>query len=133
MAIRFRRWSFCAVLSLSLIGLLATSGAQKKSKTTERAKQTAAPAANSASIAETALPYRNPNLSIEDRVEDLLSRMTLEEKVEQIAGSRERDAHVIDPTGTFTDEKAREWLSRWADPEFQFEPKNGAILRNAIQ
>ena len=26
-------------------------------------------------------PYRNPNLPVEERVEDLLSRMTLEEKV----------------------------------------------------
>src|SRR5215831_6391454 len=131
MAIRFPKVSFYA--ALCLISLLATSGAQKKSKSPERAKNTTTPAASSPSAAESTLPYRNPNLSIDERVADLLSRMTLEEKVEQIAGSRERETHVIDPTGTFTDEKAREWLSRWGDPEFQFAPKDGAILRNAVQ
>ena len=131
MAIRFLKLSFC--LALCLIGLLATAGAQKKSKSTEPAKNATAPAAKSPSTTGTALPYRNPSLSIDDRVADLLSRMTLEEKVEQIAGGRERDAHVIDPTGTFTDEKAREWLSKWGDPEFPFGPKDGAILRNGLQ
>jgi|GEM_PF-1053765 len=130
MAIRFLKMSFYLVLCL--IGLLATSGAQKKSKSA-RAKKPAAATANSPSTTDSALPYRDPNLSIDDRVADLLSRMSVEEKVEQIAGSRERDTHVIDPTGTFTDDKAREWLSRWGDPEFQFSPKDGAILRNAVQ
>jgi beta-glucosidase len=131
MAIRFLTLTFYVVLCL--ISLLATSGAQKKSKSPERAKNTTTPAANPSSATASTLPYRNPNLSIDDRVADLLSRMTIEEKVEQIAGSRERETHVIDPTGTFTDEKAREWLSRWSDPEFQFAPKDGAILRNAVQ
>ena len=35
---------------------------------------------------DTTPPYRNAKLCIEDRVADLLSRMTLEEKVEQLAG-----------------------------------------------
>ncbi len=34
--------------------------------------------------AQTELPYKNPRLSIEERVKDLLSRMTLEEKVAQM-------------------------------------------------
>jgi len=29
-------------------------------------------------------PYKNPRLSVEQRVEDLLGRMTLDEKVEQL-------------------------------------------------
>ena len=33
---------------------------------------------------ETAIPYRNPALSAEDRVADLLGQMTLEEKVGQL-------------------------------------------------
>lgn len=40
-----------------------------------------------------ALPYRNPNLTVEERVADLLSRMTLEEKVGQIM---QWDARVED-------------------------------------
>ncbi|MBR5099385.1 MAG: hypothetical protein IK091_09210, partial [Spirochaetales bacterium] len=31
--------------------------------------------------------YKNPKLSIDERVEDLLSRMTLEEKVAQLCGN----------------------------------------------
>ncbi len=85
------------------------------------------------STSESTPAYRNPKLAIEDRVADLLSRMTLEEKVEQIAGSRDRQAHVIDPTGTFTDETARAILSRWWDPDIEFPPKRAAILRNALQ
>ena len=34
--------------------------------------------------AQELLPYRNPSLSVEKRVDDLLSRMTLEEKMGQI-------------------------------------------------
>ena len=30
------------------------------------------------------LPYRNPDLPVEERIDDLLSRMTLEEKVGQM-------------------------------------------------
>jgi len=79
------------------------------------------------------LPYRNPKLAIEDRVSDLLSRMTLEEKVEQICGGRERNISVIDPTGTFTDESARATLAQWGNPDQPFPAKNAAILRNGVQ
>ena len=33
------------------------------------------------------MPYQNKNLSIEERIEDLLKRMTLEEKIEMIGGT----------------------------------------------
>jgi beta-xylosidase len=82
---------------------------------------------------EQAPAYRNPKLAIEDRVADLLSRMTLEEKVAQIAPDRGKDVHVIDPTGTLTDKTARQLLSRWWDQNLEFPPKKAAILRNGIQ
>lgn|GEM_PF-4771335 len=45
--------------------------------------------------------YRNPKLAIEERVADLLKRMTLEEKVEQISGGF-RYGGVVDPTANST-------------------------------
>jgi beta-glucosidase len=78
-------------------------------------------------------PYRNPKLSIEDRVADLLPRMTLEEKVEQICGGHNRDVEIIDPTGTFTAETARATLKQWSDPDLVFPARRAAILRNGIQ
>jgi beta-glucosidase len=77
--------------------------------------------------------YKNPALSIDDRVADLLSRMTLEEKIGQIAPSGGGQTHVIDPTGTYNDESASAVLSRWWDPDLQFTPRKAAILRNGVQ
>jgi beta-glucosidase len=59
--------------------------------------------------------------------------MTLEDKVAQVAPDRDRDVHVIDPTGTFTDETARQLMARWWDQNLEFPPKKAAILRNGIQ
>ncbi len=78
-------------------------------------------------------PYRNSSLSIEDRVADLLPRLTLEEKVEQISGGGGGQAEIIDPTGTFTTQTAREALGRWWDPDLVFPARRAAILRNAVQ
>src|SRR5215471_18837000 len=75
--------------------------------------------------------YRNPNLAIEDRVADLVSRMTVEEKVEQIVPGNQ--VSVIDPTETFTNESARQTLARYDDPDFVFLPQTAAILQNAAQ
>jgi beta-glucosidase len=77
--------------------------------------------------------YRNSNLAIEDRVADLLSRMTLQEKMRQLSGGGEGQTEVIDPTGTYTSESARATLTRWWDPDLAFTPKKSAILRNGIQ
>jgi len=77
--------------------------------------------------------YRDASLSIEDRVADLLSRMTLEEKVEQISGGGRAGIDVIDPTGTFNTQSARDTMERWWDPDLPFPAKRAAILRNGIQ
>ena len=50
--------------------------------------------------------YKDASLSIEDRVADLLPRMTLEEKIDKIATGWENRIEVIDPTGTYTSEEA---------------------------
>ena len=77
--------------------------------------------------------YKNSNLPIDDRVADLLSRMTLEEKIGQIAPPADRGVHVIDPTGTFTDETASQIMNRWWDSDLVFPARKAAILRNGVQ
>src|SRR5215467_6860641 len=77
--------------------------------------------------------YRNPKLPIEDRVSDLLSRMTLEEKVEQISGGRRRNTGIADPTGQFSPEKLDEALRGLWDIHSRLSPHDRAVLHNAVQ
>lgn len=78
-------------------------------------------------------PYKDASLPISDRVDDLLRRMTLEEKVEQLSWAWERDIQVVDPTGTYTSELARQVIQAEWGPELKLTPRNAAILRNAVQ
>lgn len=77
--------------------------------------------------------YKDASLPIADRVADLLGRMTLEEKLDQIKGGWEGQIHVADPTGTFTDESARKIIQNEWGAEEKFSPRQAAILRNAVQ
>ncbi len=77
--------------------------------------------------------YRDPKLTVDERVADLLPRMTIEEKVGQIAGGWAQDISIIDPTGTFTEEEGRAALRSLRNPEFQLPPRKLAILRNGVQ
>ena len=77
--------------------------------------------------------YKDASLPIQDRVADLLLRMTMEEKVSQLTGGWDKQVSVIDPTGTFTTEKARQTLAAEWGPEVKFTPRESAILRNAVQ
>jgi beta-glucosidase len=53
-------------------------------------------------------PYKNPGLPIEQRVADLLSRMTLEEKAAQMAGVWQgKSTTLVDEKGNFDLEKAK--------------------------
>ena len=70
---------------------------------------------------------------MDERVADLLSRMTLEEKIRQIAPSGKPKTEVIDPTGTYTSDSASAVLNRWWDPDLDFTPRRAAILRNGVQ
>ncbi len=82
---------------------------------------------------DTAPRYKDPSLPIEDRVADLLNRMTLEEKVDQISGGWESKIDVIDPTGTYTTESARKTIQAEWGEDLKFTPRQSAILRNGIQ
>src|SRR5262245_40335170 len=50
-------------------------------------------------------PYRDPKLAVEQRVSDLLGRMTLEEKIAQLEGAWENRQFFSDPKALFIDEK----------------------------
>jgi beta-xylosidase len=76
--------------------------------------------------------YRNPNLPIAKRVADLLSRMTLEEKVDQISGGH-REGGFIDSTGRFTPEQARQAMREMFSNDNSLSPYDMAVLRNAAQ
>lgn len=75
--------------------------------------------------------YRNRNLPIEKRVADLLSRMTLEEKVDQIAGGMHNG--LLDTTGRFTPEQAETMLRELYREDNTISAYDAAVLRNAAQ
>jgi len=85
-------------------------------------------------VAKTETPrYKDAALPLADRVVDLLRRMTLEEKVEQLSWGWQANVQAVDPTGTFTNETARQTLQAEWGNELKFTPRQAAILRNAIQ
>jgi beta-glucosidase len=55
--------------------------------------------------AQTAAPYLDPKIPVEQRITDLLSRMTVEEKVAQMTGAWENRGFFNDPQALFVDEK----------------------------
>jgi beta-glucosidase len=77
--------------------------------------------------------YKDASLPIQDRVADLLPRMTLEEKIEQISDGWQSKLEVLDPTGTYTSEQARKIILNTWGVETPFTPRQSAILRNGVQ
>ena len=76
---------------------MARSKSAKKKSSTSKVKSPAL------------LPYRNPKLSAEKRVRDLLSRMTLREKIAQmLCVWREKPQKLVDAEGRFDLAKAKE-------------------------
>jgi beta-glucosidase len=74
--------------------------------------------------------YKNPNLPVEQRVADLLKRMTLEEKVDQIAGGRRRLAQANpDPEAA----KIFQRMGELYKNESTVKPHDAAIIRNDVQ
>jgi len=55
--------------------------------------------------------YLDPSRPIEERIRDLLSRMTVEEKVAQTVAIWKRKDQIIDPNGAFDGAKARDVLA----------------------
>jgi beta-glucosidase len=110
-----------AVLMSLMLPTLAANGQDKPTVPDNAATQAGVPR------------YKDASLPIEDRVADLVARMTLEEKVDQITGGWEGRVGIVDPTGAFTVEQARKFLlDEWGD-EQKFTPRQATILRNGMQ
>jgi beta-glucosidase len=73
--------------------------------------------------------YRNPNLRAEQRAADLVKRMTLEEKVDQLAGGRRRARSSDNPE----EKQAFEALLKMYREDSQVSPHDAAAARNAAQ
>jgi beta-glucosidase len=93
---------------------------------------------------QTAVPdYKNARLPLEQRVNDLLSRMTLEEKVAQMVCLWQNRPQVKPQTdfansrGEFSPEKAREvmpnGIGQIARQRERMGPREGAVFANAVQ
>jgi beta-glucosidase len=92
-------------------------------------------------------PYREPSLPTEQRIDDLLSRMTLEEKVAQLEGAWENRQFHKDPQTLFVDEKGNFLperaaailkdglgeMSRPSEPTAGRSPRQMAEFTNAMQ
>jgi beta-glucosidase len=81
--------------------------------------------------------YRNPKLSVERRVEDLLARMTLKEKVGQMLCMWNARRQITDAQGRFDPAKAPKWfkvgIGRIERPSEGHGARAEAKFTNAIQ
>jgi beta-glucosidase len=86
-------------------------------------------------------PYKDSRLPVAQRVADLLSRMTLEEKIAQMLCIwGQRKALLMDDTGVFSPEKAKTQLpngigqiARLGDTNGGLTPRETAVLANRLQ
>ena len=82
-------------------------------------------------------PYRDPRLAIERRVNDLLSRMTLEEKVAQMLCLWGEKKLITDDKGFFNSANAPKWfrvgIGRIERPQDGHDARGEATFVNAIQ
>jgi beta-glucosidase len=79
---------------------------------------------------ETRPAYRNPNLTPEERAADLVKRMTLEEKVDQLAGGRRRTRAASE---NVEEKQAFEALVKLYREDSQVSPHDAAEGRNKAQ
>ncbi len=95
-------------------------------------------------LAQELVPYQDPKLPIEQRVTDLLKRMTLEEKIAQLEGAWENRDNVKDPQALFVDEKGnflpaqasrllKNGLGELSRPSEKRSPREMADFTNTLQ
>ncbi len=77
--------------------------------------------------------YKNAKLPIEQRVADLLGRMTLEEKCAQLAPPAGRVRPVLDTTGKYDEKSAGQMGAQLYSPFSKIGAHDAAVYRNAVQ
>ena len=77
--------------------------------------------------------YKDPQMAISDRVDDLLSRMTLEEKVAEITGGHYTDRGLLDTTGQLHFTTAEDLLKELHRIDTKMTARERAVARNALQ
>ena len=82
---------------------------------------------------QTLPPYKDPHLAIDDRVADLLSRMTLEEKVAQISGGGRENKGLLDASGELPYKNVEEVFKELNRRENKIGPRERALIHNALQ
>jgi beta-glucosidase len=98
----------------------------------------------SVALAQNVPPYRDPKLPIEQRVSDLLSRMTIDEKLAQMEGAWEnrqflnqQQSFFVDQNGAFLPENAavvlKLGLGEISRPSEQRGPRTMAEFTNTVQ
>ncbi len=98
----------------------------------------------SGALAQAVPPYRDPKLPVEQRVADLLRRMTLDEKVAQMESAWENKDFFPDPANLFVDDKGiflperaavlmKNGLGEISRPGEGHGPRASAEYTNAIQ
>ncbi len=75
--------------------------------------------------------YKNAKLPIEQRVADLLKRMTLEEKVDQLCGGHKYS--ILDTTGQYKADDSATIFDTFYKEDSRVTPHDAAVLRNAVQ
>lgn len=78
-------------------------------------------------------PYKDPHRAIPDRVADLLSRMTLEEKVAEITGGPHPDRGLLDATGQLHYNTPDELLKEMNRVDTTMTGRERALAHNALQ
>src|SRR5256714_1372336 len=95
-------------------------------------------------LAQERLPYQDRKLPVEQRVTDLLKRMTLEEKIAQLEGSWQNRDNFKDPQALFVDEKGnfppaqasrllKNGLGELSRPSEKRAPREMAEFTNTLQ
>src|SRR5258705_1368070 len=95
-------------------------------------------------LAQELLPFQDPKLPVEQRVADVLKRMTLEEKIAQLEGSWQNREQVKDLQALFVDEKGnflpaqaslllKNGLGEMSRPSEKRDPREMADFTNTLQ